>query len=173
MAMVMDIQGVPGESSGKGPSGKVNTDWDQKIQIETMGYDISQRPTQSAGTGLASGGATVGSMMISKVMDKSTPYLFYQLCSGEPYQTVTIRVTRAGAKDKTWDGLYEAETFILQNVIVSSYHTSGALSASGLPLESWSLSFIGISEKYQELTREGDKKPAQPMAFDFGRGMAT
>ena len=42
MAMVMDIQGVPGESSGKGPTGKVNSDWDLKIQIETMGYDISQ-----------------------------------------------------------------------------------------------------------------------------------
>jgi type VI secretion system Hcp family effector len=166
MAMMMDIASIQGESESKNP------DWDKKIQIETMGYDISQRTTQSVGTGLASGGATVGGFQFTKTMDRSTPFLFYQLCSGDPLLKVTIRITRAGANDKTWSGLYEAETFEMSNVIVSSYHTSGALSGSGLPLESWSLSFVKISERYQELDSLGNKKGNQPVAFDFGQGLA-
>lgn len=172
MAMFMDIPGIMGESDGASPGGGTNQEWHQKIQIETMGYDISQRTTQSAGTGLASGGATVGSMHITKVMDKSTPFLFYHLCSAEPLQKVTIRVVQAGAKDQTYGGLYEAETYTMQNVIISSYHTSGALSPSGLPLESWSLAFVGISEQYRDL-EQGTPKGAVMATFDFGKGTSA
>ncbi len=172
MAMIMDIPGVLGESDGKSPSGKTNTDWDQKIQIDTMGYDISQRTTQSAGTGLASGGATVGHLHLTKAMDKSTPFLFFYLCSGEAIPKVTIRVIQSGDKDSPWDGLYEAETYVLENVIMSSYHTSGALSPAGLPLESWSLAFVKISERYQDL-QMGKKGASQMSAFDFGQGVSV
>jgi type VI secretion system Hcp family effector len=168
--MVLDIQGVLGESQ----SDVNQATWNEKVQIETMGYDISQRTSQSTGTGLVSGGATVGHMSISKAMDKSTPFLWLQLCQGTPYPTVNLRVIRTGMKNPATGGLYEAETYTMSNVVISSYHTSGALNDGGMPMESWTMAFTQITETYMELNPDGTRKSSGNVAgFDFAGGAAV
>src|ERR1035438_5252200 len=137
MSMYLDVVGILGESiSPKVPN------WNQKIDDNSMGYDVSQKTSLEAGSGLVSGGAIFGPMQITKVMDKSTPHLWAKLCKGEPIPTVTIRVSRPGADPLgAAGGLFEAENYILQNVVVTSYHTSGSPGPGGLPMESWSLAF--------------------------------
>ena len=106
MSMYLDVVGITGESINlKVPN------WNQKIDDNTMGYDVSQKTSLEAGSGLIAGGAIFSPMQISKVMDRSTPYLWAKLCAGEPIATVTIRVSRTGGAS----GLYEAEKYILEN----------------------------------------------------------
>ena len=131
MSMFLDVTGIQGESQSLTPSGAVGVaNWNKKIDQQSMGYDVSQKTSLEAGSGLVSGGAIFGPMQITKVMDRSTPQLWSKLCKGEPIPTVTIRISRPGAAALTSGtaagGLFESENYILQNVIVTSYHTSGA-----------------------------------------------
>jgi type VI secretion system secreted protein Hcp len=165
--MLLDIPGIMGESESP------NAQWKAKIQVETMGYDISQRVSNGTGSGLVSGGATVGAMHITKQMDKSTPFLFVNLAKGEPIRTCYLRVVRSGQATVSSDvngGLYEAETYTLSNVVISSYSTSGALGPGGLPMESWSLSFSKILENYVQTDKDGNPiAKGNAIGFDFSQ----
>jgi type VI protein secretion system component Hcp len=165
--MLLDIPGIQGESQSP------NGNWNMKIQLETMGYDISQRVTNGKGTGLVAGGATVGAMHITKQMDKSTPNLFVNLAKGEPVPLCYIRVVRSGQATVSSDvngGLYEAETYTMSNVVISSYSTSGSLGPGGLPMESWSLSFTKIVENYVQTDPKGNPVAAgNSMGYDFSQ----
>jgi type VI secretion system Hcp family effector len=167
--MLLDINGILGENESPNPA------WKAKIQIESMGYDISQRTSSSTGSGLVSGGATVGAMQISKQMDKSTPLLFLNLAKGEPIPVCYIRVVRSGQKSGSsaaspYGGLYEAETYTLSDAIISSYSTSGALGSGGLPMESWSISFSKIQENYVQIGPDGNPVggAGNAVGYDFG-----
>jgi type VI secretion system Hcp family effector len=166
--MLLDITGIAGESES------TNATWKGKIQLESMGYDVSQRTSNSTGTGLVSGGAMVGAMQISKQMDKSTPFLFLNLAQGQPIQVCYIRVIRSGqatgsSATSPNGGLYEAETYTLSNAIISNYSTSGALGPGGLPLESWSISFSKIVENYVQVDKNGNPTggAGNAVGYDF------
>jgi type VI protein secretion system component Hcp len=153
-----------------GESESTNPNWAQKIQIESTHWDINQQTTGSTGTGLVTGGASAGHLTFSKTMDKSTPLMFAQLCSGSPISTCFIRVIAAGSNDPTFGGLYERETYQLNNVIVSRYSTGGASGNAGLPTESWALSFQAYIETFTDINADGSKKPADKHGFDFLQG---
>jgi type VI protein secretion system component Hcp len=125
-----------------------------------------------AGSGLVASGAIFGPMQISKVMDKSTPLLWSKLCAGEPITMVTIRVSRPGANPLgPAGGLFEAEKYILENVIVTSYHTSGSPGPGGLPMESWSLAFTAITEVYRTVDAKGNLVAAQTQGWDVSANL--
>src|SRR5580658_9606553 len=93
MAMYLDIvnpSGIVGESKSQNPS------WDKKIEVENLNWSVSQSTSQNRGTGLVSSGAKVGHLSISKVMDKSTPLLWYYLAAGMPIDQMFVRVSRPG-----------------------------------------------------------------------------
>ncbi len=165
MSMYLDIPGIAGES--KSP----NADWRDKIEVQTMAFDVSQRTSLEAGSGLISGGAIFGALHITKAMDKSTPLLFGKLAGGEPILTATLRVSRPGASTTgPVGGLFEAETYTMKNVIVGSYQTSGAPGPGGLPLESWTLAFTSITEVYHTVDAAGKMQPAQNAGYDIAAG---
>ena len=165
MAMYLDIIGIPGESKSPNP------DWKQKIEVQSAGYDVSQTTSLEAGSGLIASGAVFGSLQITKAMDKSTPLLFGKLAGGEPVDTVTLRVSRPGASTTgPQGGLFEAETYTLQNVIITSYHTSGTPGPGGLPLESWSLAFTSVVEKFLTVDPQGNLQPAQSAGYNIAGG---
>ena len=168
MSMYLDIPDIAGESDSP------NNDWRNKIELQTMAFDVSQRTSLEAGTGLISGGAVFGAMHITKAMDKSTPMLFGKLAAGQPIPLATIRVSRPGAATSgPFGGLFEAETYTLKNIIVGSYQTSGAPGPGGLPLESWTLAFTSISEVYHTVDAAGKMQPAQNAGYDIASGIPT
>jgi type VI secretion system secreted protein Hcp len=166
--MYLDVQKPRIDGESQSP----NQDWNAKIEIQHMHYSISQDTSLQTGTGLVSSGAKVSHVDISKVMDKSTPMLWFYLCSGQPLDMMTIRVSRPGAAGPN-GGLFEAESYIMENVIVSSYSTSGSPGAGSMPSESWTFSFTKITEKYQTVDDTGRLQPMQPAGFDFGLGTAV
>lgn len=165
MSMYLDITEIQGESQSP------NTDWKQKIELQSMSFDVSQKTSLEAGSGLISSGAIFGALHITKAMDKSTPLLFGKLAGGEPIATAIIRVSRPGAATTgPVGGLFEAETYTLRNVIVASYQTSGAPGPGGLPLESWTLAFTSVTEVYNTVDAAGKMQPAQHAGYDISMG---
>ena len=170
MAMYLDV--VKPKIAGESKANSSHPNWSQKIEIVHMGYHTHQTTSQQAGSGLSSGGSKVSHISLEKTMDKSSPILFGHLASGTPIDQMFIRVSRPGmAKGKaTDDGLFEAETYEIRNVIVSSYSTSGSPGPGGLPMESWSFSFTYINETYQVVDNTGKLVPSGVHGFDFGAG---
>jgi type VI protein secretion system component Hcp len=163
MSMYLDVMGIVGESQSPVPN------WNAKIDQQSMGYDVSQATSLEAGSGLTVKGAEFSQMQITKAMDISTPKLWAKLCTGEPTTTVTIRINRPGADPLgPAGGIFEAENYIMQNVIVTSYHTSGSPGPGGLPLESWSLAFTAITENYRVADPTGKISPVQTKGWDIG-----
>jgi type VI secretion system secreted protein Hcp len=161
MSMFLDVTSIAGESVSP------VSNWNAKIDQHSMGYDVSQKTSLEAGSGLISSGAIFGQMQISKVMDKTTPILWAKLCAGEPITSVTVRVSRPGADPLgPGGGMFEAENYIMQNVIVSSYHTSGAPGPGGLPMESWTLAFTAITENFRIVDPTGKIQPTQTKGWD-------
>lgn len=161
MAHFLDIPGIPGESSHD-----TNPNWNQKIQIETISYDASQRATIQTGTGLTAAGAAMSPISITKAMDKSTPFLFFKLCAGEPIPKMTLRRSRASGAE----GVYEDLTIDLTNVLITSYSTSGARGSSNIPMETISMSVGAIQETYDN--RENGRRVAMVRgSHDFQQGI--
>jgi type VI secretion system Hcp family effector len=171
MAMYLDIPNIPGESQSP------NTNWTQKIEVQSAGYDLSQNASAQAGSGMIASQVTFSPMHITKAMDKSTPLLFGKLAAGEPIATVTLRVSRPGGSGAAGSagqgGLFEAETYTMSNVIVTSYHTTGTPGPAGLPLESWTFAFTSITERFQTVDVSGNLNPPQTAGYDIAGGAAT
>ncbi len=168
MAMYLDIPGILGESQSP------NLNWNQKIEIQTMNYSISQNASVQAGGGMIASGANFSYMTFTKAMDKSTTLLFGMLAGGRPITQAIIRVVRAGgAATGSTGGLYEAETYTMTNVIVSNYHTTGVPGPGGLPMENWAFSFTSMVEVYQPVDNLGALQPAQQEKYDVAGGRGT
>jgi type VI protein secretion system component Hcp len=167
MAMYLDIvqpSGIVGESKSQNPA------WNNKIEIETLNWSVSQSTSQGRGRGLVSNGAKVGHLSITKVMDKATPLLWYYLSAGMPIDQMFIRVNRTGAAGGSWGGLFEAETKEYDNVIVSSYTTSGSPGSAGLPSEHWTFSCTKVKLTTVTVDPTGKLLPAKTQGYDFSQG---
>jgi type VI secretion system Hcp family effector len=165
--MYLDITGIPGES--KSP----NANWNQKIEVLSAGYDLNQNASAQAGSGMIAAAVSFNPMHLTKAMDKSTPLLFGKLAGGEPIATVTLRVSRpGGSATGPQGGLFEAETYTMQNVIVTSYHTTGTPGPGGLPMESWTLAFTSMTENFQTVDALGNLQPAQTAGYNIAGGTA-
>jgi type VI protein secretion system component Hcp len=159
----------------QGESQSPNPNWNQKIQLDKMAYHIFQESGQPGSGGANVSSAAIGNMTITKSMDRSTPLLFKQLGSQDPITTAYIRVSRLGLSSggATNKAEYEAETYTMTNVRVIHYSTSGSPGVSGLPAETWVLSFSAVTETYQTVDVTGALQPAQSVAFDVAQGVVT
>lgn len=158
MAIFMDIPGIEGESTHD-----TVPNWDKKVQIFSVTYDVSQKASLQTGTGLVAAGGKLSHVSISKTMDKSTPFLWNKLCMGEPLDYMFLRFTRsAGAQ-----GVYENLTVTLEKVLITDYHTSGQRGAGGMPVESISFSVGAITETYDVRDERGMKVGQAQGGYDF------
>jgi type VI secretion system Hcp family effector len=160
--MYLDIAGIPGESVS------TNANWNNKIEVQYFSYGVSVDHSMEVGTGVVASGAQVGHFNITKVMDKSTPLLFAQLCGGQTLTDVYLRVTQPGPGGQP----YESEQYHMQWVVVSHFQTSGAPGMGSLPQENWQLSFIAMTETFQDV-KDGVLASAVTKGFHFGEGQQT
>jgi len=159
----LDIPGIAGESVHD-----TQTNWNQKIQVSNFHYGVQQQASMATGSGLVAAGASLTPITFTKQMDKSTPFIFYKLCSGEPIALMTLRVSQAGGQE----GVYEIETIVLNNVIVTGYSTSGARGEGALPTEYISMAVGAINETY-DYRENGVSKGKVSHGFDFQKGVGS
>jgi type VI secretion system secreted protein Hcp len=139
----LKIDGVPGESLDD-----KHKDW---IEILSFSHGISQPASMTASS---VGGATaervnMGDFSIVKFVDKASPKLHEQCCSGKHIKDVTIELCRAGG-----DKLKYMEVK-LEQVIISSVNAGGTSQGSGgFPTESVSFNFGKVKWTYTQQKRD-------------------
>ena len=121
----------------KGVAGDV-TDRRYENQIAVLSYDLVPAP----------GGG--GSMSLIKPVDSSSPTLMLLAATGEAVRRAILRVV------ESTDGKKDAKlTIAMRDVLISSVHVSG--NSTGGPVESVSMNFAKMEEKYQSQDKKGKK----------------
>lgn len=119
---------------------KTNNTPPPTIEIESFSWGLSQMGTAGHGGGGGTGKASVSDISVTKSTDKSSPQLF---------KSAVVSPTKAPL-DKIIQ--YKGQEYYkieLENVLVSSYQSSGGgSSSSDRPMESISLNFSKIEFKY-------------------------
>jgi type VI secretion system secreted protein Hcp len=150
--MFLKLDGIEGESQ----------DDKHKGEIQINGYNLGAANAGSAGANLGSsvGKARIQDISFSKYVDKSSPNLFINCCSGKPISTAVFTVRKAGEKPQ------EYMTITLTEVFVSSFSHIGS-DNGGLPSESISLNFSKIKFEYKTQLGDGTLGAAIAKTYDI------
>src|SRR5579862_4173505 len=118
--MFLKIDGIDGESQ----------DDKHKNEIQINAYSLAAANAGAAGqaAGPKVGKAQIQDLSFDKVVDKSSPNLFINCCSGKPIPTVVLTVRKAGEKAQ------EYLTITLTDSFISSFSHTGS-NTGGLPEE--------------------------------------
>jgi type VI secretion system secreted protein Hcp len=139
VSFLLDITGIPGESKDD------NSAYNQKIEIDGWGFGSHQTGVIQAGSGRAGGKVEVSDFTFTKHADISSPKLMQACATGEHIQQATLTCRRTGV---TAGGLTPYYSVLFTDLIISSFHTSGANGDMGLPGENISFNFAKIQAKY-------------------------
>jgi type VI secretion system Hcp family effector len=135
--------GVPVENSSV--IGKLTLDGVQggdpaSTTIDLRGYSFEAKATPGNGAG-SSGKTTFSDFSFVKAVDLSSPVLMRSIGLGRHYQTAKLEIYREGT-------MTVAETFVLDEVLLTSLESHDDGSQGGVPLEDVSVSYEQISQTY-------------------------
>lgn len=142
LRMVLDLNTVNGESQLTG--------YENKIDIDQYSLDFHQSGTFHRGGGGGGGQVSVGDLMMSKKLDKSSSDLSKKVCLGAHYTTAVLKVFKS-----TGEGLKEYYTITLNDCIVSSYSIGGSADGLDYITENFSLNFRQIQTQYMVQGADG------------------
>jgi type VI secretion system secreted protein Hcp len=148
--MFLKIDGIDGES----------LDDKHRNEIHIHSYHFG---AQNTGAGLSNGAIAVGKVQdihFTKHVDKSSPNLFINCCSGKSIPTAVLTVRKAGEKPQ------EYMIVTLSDVIVSSYDHKGG-DSDELPVENVSLTFSKIKYEYKPQAADGTLGATVTKTFDL------
>jgi len=151
MAGYLEFSGknaIKGESTAAG--------FEDQIEITSISENIT-RAIMAGGSGAQRqrSSATLGDIVCSKDVDKSSPKLAEAICKGAVFGTVKIALTTSS---EGGSGRTAYFTFELTNARVTSYGFSGSTDGAIVPSESLSLNFEKIKWTYDELDKENNSK---------------
>ena len=89
------------------------------LEISSWSWGVSNSASAGSGSGGGAGKATLGSLTITKVIDKASPKLAFLCASGQHLPTVTLTVQRPGSSSLPY---FEIK---LTDVLVTSVQNSG------------------------------------------------
>ena len=152
MAMSMyvqmgDIKGESVESNHK--------DW---IDVLSWTWGMTQTGSGHTGTGNSTAKVSVRDVSFTKYVDKATPNLIKQCCSGKAIGAVTL----ASNKSQGWDYL----VLEMKEVLISSV-TSGGTGQDERLIETVTLNFKSFTVKYTPQTDKGDKGAEIPAKWNI------
>jgi type VI secretion system secreted protein Hcp len=149
--MFLKIDGLEGESP----------DAAHKNEIQVDSFNFGAVNTGSGGTNLGSGTGKVKvhDIHFSKQIDKATPNLFINCCSGKHIPTAVLTVRKAGEDPQDYF------TITLTDVLISSHSVCGHGSGS-LPSDSFSLNFAKVKHEYKTQKSDGTLGPAISKTYD-------
>lgn len=123
---------------------------EDKIQILSWGWGMSQAGTTHMGTGGGAGKVAVQDINITKYMDKSSPGLALACCNGSHYPEAEILIRKAG-KDPL-----DYMKIKMKDVIVTSYAPGGSAGEDRL-MDSFTINFAQFTYVYQPQDNKGGK----------------
>jgi type VI protein secretion system component Hcp len=145
MAIFMKHPRIAGEVTADGYQG-----W---VELTGLSWSVARGLSEGAGasSGRDAAAVTLSDVACARTVDIATIPLLQESLSGRRDASVQIHLTVTGA-----DGRHVAQREItLSSVQVTSYQIKGASSdGSAPPQETFTLSFTGIENRFQELDRD-------------------
>jgi len=152
------IEGIDGESQDDKHKGE--------IQVQSVSLGVSNAGTGGSNTGSGSGKANVQDMHFTKYVDKSSPNLFINCCSGKHFPKATITLRKAG--DKPMEYLI----YNLKEVFISSYNAA-AHDGGGIAQESFSINFTTIEFNYAPQNADGSAGAKITKTYDVNQNKTS
>jgi type VI secretion system secreted protein Hcp len=112
------------------------------LEISSWSWGVTNSGSIGSGGGGGAGRATLGSLNITKVIDKASPRLAFLCASGQHLPTVTLTVQRPGASNLPY---FEIK---LTDAIVTSVQHSGSGGDNVLPTEHVTFEYRRVDLKY-------------------------
>jgi type VI secretion system secreted protein Hcp len=160
LKMILELPNVTGES-------QLSAKPDQ-IDIDQYSIDFHQSGTFHRGSGGGGGNVSVGDLMLSKKLDKSSADLCRKVCLGQHYGTATLTVFKS-----TGEGMDVYFTISLTDVIVSSYSMGGGADAQDYISENISLNFRQIATQYMVQAADGILSDGGSMEFNVATNVGS
>ena len=148
--MFLKLDGIKGESK--------DDKHKEEIHIESFSWGLSQTGAHGAGGGGGAGKVAVHDISITKFLDKASPTLMLDCCSGKHIASGLITVRKAGDKP------LEYLKIKLTDILVSGVQHAGH--GSDLLTENVTLNFAKFHMEYQEQKPDGTGTPAGEMGWD-------
>ncbi len=134
---LLELDGIKGESTDGKCKGC--------IDIESFSWGTSNPGTSAHGGG--TGKVSVHDISITKMNDKSSTDLMQASASGQHIKSAKLFVRKQGTDQ------HDYLTYELENVLVSSFSTSGhGANSSDRPMESLSINFTKITYQWTDAT---------------------
>lgn len=137
----LKIDGAEGESPDAKHKGE--------IECINFSWGENQAGTAAFGGGAGSGKVQMHDFSFTKRYDKSSPKLAVMCASGEHTKTAVLTCRKAGKEQQ------EYLKIKLEDVLVSSYQTSGSGGDHVIPIDSITLNFSKIEFEYKEQKSDG------------------
>jgi type VI secretion system secreted protein Hcp len=155
MPIYMKIPTIDGESQSE--------QFRDFFEVYSFSWGVSQSGTQAHGGGGGAGKVSVSDISFLKSTGKASPKLFLACCQGKHFPSSAVVVTRVveGREEVYME-------YKLENVLISSYQTSG--DGGSVPTESLSLNFTKITYKHTSMNPDGSMQ-TETNFFDFSRNV--
>lgn len=160
---LLEIDGIEGESTGDKHKGA--------LDIQSFSWGLTQL-TALAGGGAGAGKPSFQDIHFTKLVDKSSPKLFLACASGQHIKKATLVVQKAGEKPQ------EYYRVTLENVLVSSYQSSGASGgsagvASAIPVDEFAMNYAKIEFSYRVQKPDGTLGEPVVASWDLKQNRGT
>jgi type VI secretion system secreted protein Hcp len=151
MAIYLQIKSIPGNATSLG-----HENW---IELNSFDAGVSRHIVVKPGRGTdrEKGLASLTDFVITKTIDKSSPYLFQASCTGGSLGTVKLNACGGS------NNLDQYLQYTLSDVIISHYDINGISDKENdlRPHETLHLNFTKIEMSY--VPRSSDNKPQSPI----------
>jgi type VI secretion system secreted protein Hcp len=154
----LKIDGIDGESQDDVHK--------NEIHVSSFSFGVTNSGTGGSNLGSGGGRSNVQDMHFTKVVDQSSPNLFYACATGKHFDNATLTVRRAGETPQ------EYLVYKLTEVYVSSISTSGH-EGGGIAQESVSLNFSKIELNYTPQNADGTPGAVNTKSYDVKANKGT
>lgn len=148
-----DIKGESSDSKHKG-----------EIDVLAWSWGVSQSGTTHSGTGGGAGKANVQDLSVTKYVDKGSPTLLLNCCTGKHIKTALLTVRKAG------DTPLEYLKITLDDILITSVSTGGSGGEDRLT-ENLALNFAKFKVEYTPQKPDGTGDSAVEAAFHIAENV--
>jgi type VI secretion system secreted protein Hcp len=141
--MFLKLGNIKGESLALDHTGE--------IEVLTWSWGCAQTGTTHSGTGGGTGTASVQDLVISKILDMSSPTIVQSCCQGVHFSQAVLTLRKAGGTEPV-----EYLKITLNDVLISGYRVN--LGAGEQVNEIITLNFAQYTVEYQPQDNNGAKK---------------
>jgi type VI secretion system secreted protein Hcp len=150
----LKIDGVESESGDDKHKGE--------IELESFSWGETQSGTSGRGGGAGAGKVQPNDFNFVKRVDKASPVLLIGCATGAHYKTAILTARKAGGNQ------HDYLKITMEDVLISSYKTSGSAHDGIVPTDQVSLNFAKLEMSYKEQKPDGSLGGEVKQKYDFG-----